>query len=87
VLAELRNYSPLVSVGSYIVVADGIMENLVQAPRSRPDWSWNNPRRAMFDFLAETQDFVQEEPGFPFNEGMVKNRVTYWPDAFLKRVR
>ena len=30
-------------------------------------------------------DFVLEEPGFPFNEGLVRNRVTYWPKSFLKR--
>ena len=87
VLAELRHYGALVSVGSYIVVADGIMEDLVHAPRAQPDWSWNNPRRAVLDFLAENSDFVQEEPDFPFNEGVVKDRVTYWPNAFLKRLR
>jgi hypothetical protein len=28
---------------------------------------------------------VLEEPGFPFNEGAVRYRVTYWPKSFLKR--
>jgi cephalosporin hydroxylase len=87
VLAELQAYAPLVSTGSYVVVADGIMENLVSAPRSQPDWSWNNPRQATLDFLGRTRDFVQVEPGFSFNEGLTKNRVTYWPGAFLRRVR
>ncbi len=36
-------------------------------------------------FLARNPDFVLEEPGFPFNEGAVRNRVTYWPKSFLKR--
>jgi hypothetical protein len=31
--------------------------------------------------------FVIEEPPFPFNEGMVRDRVTYWPSAYLKRVK
>jgi cephalosporin hydroxylase len=87
VLAELRAYAPLVSVGSFIVVADGIMEDLAGAPRSQPDWKWNNPRRAMLDFLAENKDFASEKPDFPFNEGAVKTRVTYWPDAFLRRLK
>jgi cephalosporin hydroxylase len=87
VLAELRCYAALVSVGSYIIVADGIMEDLVHAPRAQLDWSWNNPRQAMQDFLVENPNFAQEEPGFPFNEGAVKDRVTYWPKAFLKRLR
>ena len=30
--------------------------------------------------------FIIEEPAFPFNEGAVKERVTYWPDAFVKRI-
>jgi cephalosporin hydroxylase len=87
VLAELRCYGSLVSIGSYIAAADGIMEWIVGAPYSKVDWAWNNPRRAVLDFLAENRDFVLEEPGFPFNEGVVDCRVTYWPDAFLKRIR
>ena len=31
-------------------------------------------------------DFLLEEPAFLFNEGLVKERVTYWPNAFLRRV-
>ena len=87
VLAELRAYAPLVSVGSYIVAMDGIMERLAGAPRSRPDWTWNNPRQAALEFVAENPDFVIEEPRFAFNEGKVTERVTYWPSAFIKRLR
>lgn len=87
VLAELRAYSPIVSVGSYIVAMDGIMERLAGAPRSAPDWSWNNPRQAALEFVAENDDFVIEEPQFAFNEGKITERVTYWPSAFIKRVK
>ena len=87
VLAELRAYSSLVSAGSYIVAMDGIMEQLAGAPRSAADWTWNNPRQAALEFVAENPDFVIEEPRFAFNEGHVTERVTYWPSAFLKRVR
>ena len=87
VLAELRHYGPLVSVNSYVVVTDGIMEQFAGAPRSRPDWNWNNPRRAAIDFLARIPNFVEAEPDFLFNEGMVERRVTYWPGAFLKRLK
>lgn len=86
VLAELQAYSTLVSQGSYIVAMDGIMEQLAGAPRTEPDWEWNNPRRAALKFVQANPDFVVEEPGFPFNEGVVTDRVTYWPDAFIKRV-
>ncbi len=87
VLGELRAYSSLVRAGSYIVAMDGIMEQLTGAPRSSPDWSWNNPRQAALEFVAENPDFAIEEPQFAFNEGNVTERVTYWPSAFIKRLR
>lgn len=85
VLGELRAYSPLVSAGSYIVACDGIMADVKGAPRTEDDWDWNNPTEAAKIFATETQNFVIDEPAFPFNEGMVTERVTYWPSAFLKR--
>jgi cephalosporin hydroxylase len=85
VLAELRAYGPLVTSGSYIVAMDGIMGDLVGAPRTGPDWGWNNPTEAARAFVAENTDFVLEEPPKAFNEGVVDARVTYWPDGFLRR--
>ncbi len=87
VLAELEAYSPLVDVGSYIVAMDGIMEQVAGAPRTQPDWTWNNPKRAALEFVERNTDFVIEEPTFLFNEGNVSERVTYWPCGFIKRVR
>lgn len=87
VLEELRAYAPLVSVGSYIVATDGIMEMVCGAPRTRPEWTWDNPKAAAEAFVAESPDFALEEPEFPFNEGLVRKRVTYWPNAFIKRLR
>ena len=85
VLGELKAYAPLVTSGSYIIATDGIMEQLVGAPGSRPDWAWNNPRQAALEFASHNPDFLLEEPAFAFNEGMVRERVTYWPDAYLRR--
>jgi len=87
VLAELEAYAPLVSVGSYVVAMDGIMEEVVGAPRTKPDWTWNNPRQATIEFLRTHSEFALVEPPPLFNEGDVRRRVTYWPDAFLKRIR
>jgi cephalosporin hydroxylase len=87
VLSELRAYAEFVAVGSYIVACDGIMQEVVGAPRTRPEWVTDNPQSAVKDFLAERDDFVLEEPPFPFNEGQVTERVTYWPNAFLRRVK
>jgi cephalosporin hydroxylase len=87
VLDELHMYSEFVSKGSYIVVCDGIMGDLVGAPRSNGDWAWNNPKSAIDDFIESNKNFIVDEPEFPFNEGTIKERVTYWPSAFLKRIR
>jgi len=87
VLAELNAYSSLVAAGSYIVAEDGIMETLIGAPRSNNDWSWNNPKAAAEEFVRNHDNFIIEEPKFPFNEGLITERVTYWPSAFLKRIR
>jgi cephalosporin hydroxylase len=86
VLAELKAYAPLVTPGSYIVAADGIMEQVAGAPRTQPDWTWNNPKSAAAEFVAADSRFVIEDPEFPFNEGAVDTMVTYWPSGWIKRV-
>lgn len=86
VLAELHAYSPLVTRDSYIVAMDGIMESLTGAPRSQPDWAWNNPKQAALEFVAQVPNFVIEEPSFAFNEGTINSRTTYWPSAFIRRL-
>jgi cephalosporin hydroxylase len=87
VLAELNAYSALVSPSSYIVAMDGIMEEVAGAPRTRPDWTWNNPKRAALEFVDTHPDFRIEEPRRPFNEGNISERVTYWPSAFIRRLK
>jgi cephalosporin hydroxylase len=85
VLAEIQAYAPLVSPGSYIVAMDGIMEEVTGAPRTQPDWTWNNPKRAAIEFVRSNPEFQIEEPAFLFNESDISERVTYWPSAFIKR--
>ena len=85
VLAELMAYGSLVTPGSYIVATDGIMGDLVGAPRSQADWAWNNPQAAAAEFVATHPEFVCEPPKFPFNEGNISECVTYWPGAWLKK--
>jgi cephalosporin hydroxylase len=86
VRAELEAYSPLVAIGSYIVAMDGIMKDLVGAPRSSPDWATNNPSTAALEFVRDHPAYVIEEPEIPFNEGTIKEKVTYWPNGFIKRM-
>jgi cephalosporin hydroxylase len=87
VLAELNAYADLVSLGSYIVATDGIMKDLVGAPRSQPDWDTNNPYVAAQEFVALHPEFVLEQPQWLFNEsnGLTEN-ITYWPGAWLRRI-
>ena len=85
VMAELNAYAPLVTPGSYIVAMDGIMEKVAGGPRTQPSWREDNPRRAALEWAAHHPEFALEEPAFAFNEGIVTERVTYWPDAFLRR--
>jgi cephalosporin hydroxylase len=86
VLAELEAYAPLVGLGSYIVATDGIMAGVAGRPGARPEWAWDNPQEAAREFASRDKRFRLEEPAFPFNEGKVAERVTYWPSAFLRRV-
>ena len=85
VRSELEAYGPLVSEASYIVATDGIMGDLANAPRSQPDWIWNNPRDAAKEFLDAHPEFEDSPPAFPFNEGALNYRVSYWPGAWLRR--
>jgi len=87
VLAELNTYSPLVTSGSYLIVADGIMKDLAGAPRSHPDWTENNPFAASQEFLKSHREFKAEQPRWLFNESNgLSETITYWPGAYLRRV-
>ena len=87
VLKELEAYSELVTVGSYIVATDGIMKLVAGLDRTTPDFVWNNPQEAALEFVKNNKDFIIEQPRFPFNESIVDQQVTYWPDGYIKRIR
>lgn len=86
VLSELNLYGDLISRGSYILAMDGIQRDLVGAPRSNEDWSWNNAANAAEDFVRNNQNFIIDYPMPVFNEGKVVNPVTYWPSAYIKKI-
>jgi len=85
VLAELRAYSPLVSPGSYIIAADGIMRDLNDVPRGKSGWTWDNPAAAVAEFAERHPEFVLEDVAWPFNESKLTENVTYWPKGWLRR--
>jgi len=79
---ELELYAPLVSVGSYCVVFDTVVEDM--PPGSFPDRPWDigdNPKTALHEYLKETDSFE-------IDAGVhQKLLITVAPDGYLKRVR
>lgn len=86
VLKELEAYSPLVSVGSYIVATDGIMKLVTGLQRTTPDFEWDNPQNAALEFVEKNKNFKIRSPRFPFNESIVDEPVTYWPNGYIRRI-
>jgi cephalosporin hydroxylase len=85
VLAELEAYHDLITPGSYIAVADGIMQELYDVPHGIPELTWNNPASAVTEFAQMHPKFVLEQPAWPFNESELGRNVTYWAGAWLRR--
>lgn len=82
VLAELDAYAPLVSVGSYCVVFDTIVEDM-PADRfaNRPWRPGNNPKTAVWAYL-------KTHPEFEIDASIQdKLLLTVAPDGYLKKVR
>jgi cephalosporin hydroxylase len=85
VRAELEAYHALVTPGSYIVATDGIMEDVAMAPRGDGAWLADNPAAAAREFAADHPEFVLEQPPWSFNESELRENVTHWPAAYLRR--
>lgn len=84
VMDELNAYHDLVTPGSYIVSTDGVMRDVVGAPRTEPDWDTNNPANAAEDFVKEHDHFEIQQHPWPFNESTLSENVTHWPSAYIK---
>jgi cephalosporin hydroxylase len=82
VLAELKAYAPLVSVGSYCVVFDTIIEDLpLDTFPDRPWGRGNNPKTAVWEYLKTNSEFEIDK------RLEHKLLITVAPDGYLKRVR
>jgi len=79
VAKELGLYAPMVSLDSYLVVFDGVMEVLTDAPGGSSTWDEDNPWQAIQDFLGSNKDFEVD----PYYNRL---KVTHCPGGFLKRV-
>lgn len=82
VLEELRAYAPLVSVDSYCVVMDTVVEDM--PADFFPDRPWghgDNPKTAVWQYLKENSDFAIDR------QVQDKLLLTVAPDGYLRRVR
>jgi len=80
VLAELKAYASLTSIGSYCVVFDTLIEDM---PKGFYDRAWdkgNNAKTAVYEFLKTHSEFEIDKN--------IQNKllITVAPDGYLKRV-
>jgi cephalosporin hydroxylase len=92
VLEELRLYAPLVSVDSYLIVFDTVVEDLSSNLISDRPWAkGNNPKTAVLEYLKEieSQKTIGIDDGpLRFNiDKKIENQllITVAPSGFLRR--
>lgn len=86
VLRELELYSQLVTPNSYLVVADGFMQELTDVPRGKEAWREDNPAVAVDEFLANHPDFVLEFPERRYNRSNIRENVSHFQNGWLKKI-
>jgi cephalosporin hydroxylase len=82
VLKELELYSPFVTIGSYLIAFDTIVEDLpADLYKDRP-WSvGDNPKTAVFEFLKKNTNFEIDHS--------IDNKllISVAPEGYLKRIK
>ncbi len=82
VLAELLAYAPLVSVGSYCMVGDTVIDDAPEGMSENRQWGkGNNPKTAVREFLKKNNDFIIDKT---IDSKLI---LTGSPDGYLKRVK
>jgi cephalosporin hydroxylase len=82
VMEELKAYAQLVSVGSYCVVFDTIIEDMPGKMFSDRPWGpGNNPKTAVWSYLKDHPEFEIDKS--------IQNKllITVAPEGYLKRIR
>ena len=78
VVQDLEAYARLVSVGSYLIVEDSIVD-LFESGQG-PGTSWAGP-------LPAIDEFLRRNPGFEIDRERERYLLTYNPHGFLRRAR
>jgi cephalosporin hydroxylase len=82
VLQEIRLYSPLVTIGSYLLVFDTIVEDLPDDIYNDRPWGvGNNPKTAVWEFLKQNDQFEVDKT--------MDNKllISVAPHGYLKRIK
>jgi cephalosporin hydroxylase len=87
-MKKIELYSPMVSVGSYLIVQDTIIDEgiaagskLMEEAAECPGYEKEGgPRKAVDEFLAKNENFVIDESRERF-------LLTLFPSGYLKRIR
>ena len=82
VLAELEAYASLVSLGSYCIVFDTVIEDMpIEMHNNRPWGVGNSPKKAVKEFIAKNLEFKIDKN--------IQNKllITAAPDGFLKKIK
>jgi cephalosporin hydroxylase len=81
VLKELNAYAPLVTIGSYCVVFDTIIEDMPPENTINRNWGpGNNPKTAVWEYLKTNKDFQIN------NDIHHKLLITVAPEGYIKRI-
>jgi cephalosporin hydroxylase len=86
VAAELEAYAPLVTKGSWLVVADGYVKDVWDLPRAEKEWKTDNPFEAAREFALRHPEFVQATPKWVCNESPLTENITYFPGGWFQRL-
>lgn len=93
VLAELEAYAPCVSIGSYCMVGDTVIEDAPEAMSSKRPWGkGNSPKTAVWEYLEKLKqgdNLGMDNQPLNFEiDYTIENKIvlTGSPDGYLKRV-
>lgn len=82
VLAELKAYAALTTIGSYCIVFDTVVEKLPE------DFDWNGRWGVGDNPYTAVHEFLKDHPEFEIDKDLQhKLLITVAPDGYLKRVR
>ena len=82
---ELEAFAPIVTEGSYLIVADTIMRDLADVPGGEPSWIEDSPAAAVDAFLADHPEFERVSHFPPDGLDDLPDAVSYWGGGWLRR--